>query len=190
MGIGTDIIFGLGGLFVIAVVLYYILSIYNGLVTLKNSIRKNWSNIDVLLKQRADLIPNLVETVKSYMKYEKDIIAQVTNSRVAMMGATNLGDKAKASDQLSGALKSLFALAENYPQLKASENFLKLQQQLEGIENEIADRRELYNDGVNIYNTRIESIPDVVFARLFGYGKEKYFKVSEEDKKEVEVKLE
>jgi LemA protein len=189
MGIGTTIVVGLGGLFVLAVVLYYILSLYNGLVTLKNSIRKNWSNIDVLLKQRADLIPDLVETVKSYMKYEKNVIAQITDSRVAMMGAASLGDKAKASDQLSDALKSLFALAENYPKLKASDNFLKLQEQLEGMENEIADRRELYNDSVNIYNTRIESIPDVVFARLLGYGKEEYFQVTEEDKKEVEVKL-
>jgi LemA protein len=189
MGIGTTILTDLLGVFILAVIVYYIFSIYNGLVTLKNSIRKNWSNIDVLLKQRADLIPNLVETVKSYMKYEKDIIAQVTNSRVAMMGAASLGDKAKASDQLSGALKSLFALAENYPQLKASDNFLKLQEQLEGIENEIADRRELYNDSVNIYNTRIESIPDVVFAKLLGYTKEEYFKVTEEEKKEVEVNL-
>jgi LemA protein len=190
MGIGTTVVMGLGGVFVLAVVLYYVLSIYNGLVTLKNSIRKNWSNIDVLLKQRADLVPNLVETVKGYMKHEKEIIAQITNSRAAMMGATTLEGKAKANDQMSEALKTLFALAENYPKLKASENFVKLQEQLAGIENEIADRRELYNDSVNIYNTRIESIPDVVFARLFGYGKEEYFKVSEEDKKEVEVKLE
>ncbi|NYZ76379.1 LemA family protein [Candidatus Micrarchaeota archaeon] len=94
-----------------------------------------------------------------------------------------------ASDQLSGALKSLFALAENYPKLKASENFFKLQQQLEGIENQIADRRELYNDSVNIYNTKIESIPDVVFAKLLGYTKEEYFKATEEEKKEVEVNL-
>ena len=189
MGFGTTIVLGLGGLFVLAVALYYILSLYNGLVTLKNSIRKNWSNIDVLLKQRADLIPNLVETVKSYMKYEKNIIAKITDSRVQMMGATSMGDKAKASDQLSGALKTLFALAENYPKLKASDNFLKLQEQLEGIENEIADRRELYNDSVNIYNTRIESIPDVMFAKLLGYTKVGYFKATEEEKKEIEVNL-
>jgi len=190
MGIGTTFIIGLGGIFIAAVVLYYLLSIYNGLVTLKNSIRKNWSNIDVMLKQRADLIPNLIETVKGYMKYEKGVIKQVTDSRIQMMGATTLSDKAKASEDLSGALKTLFALAENYPQLKANDTFLKLQEQLASIENQIADRRELYNDSVNIYNTRIESIPDVIFAKLLGYTSEEYFKASEEEKKEVEVKLE
>jgi LemA protein len=189
MGLGTDIIFGIGGLFVVAVVLYYIFSIYNGLVTLKNSIGKNWSNIDVLLKQRSDLIPNLVETVEGYMKHEKEAIQMVTDSRVQMMQATTLGDKADAHEGLSTALKSLFALAENYPELKADDTFLKLQEELEGIENEIADRRELYNDCVNLYNTRIQSIPHILFARLMGYSKEEYFKATEDEKKEVEVNL-
>ena len=190
MGIGTTVIIGLGGIFIAAIVLYYLLSIYNGLITLKNSIRKNWSNIDVLLKQRTDLIPNLIETVKSYMKYEKGAIKQVTDSRVAMMGAASLTDKARAHDDLSDALKTLFALSENYPQLKANDTFLKLQEELASMENQIADRRELYNDSVNIYNTRIETIPDALFAKLLGYKKEEYFKASEEEKKEVEVKLE
>ena len=190
MGIGTTLVLGLGGIFIGAVALYYILSIYNGLVMLKNSIRKNWSNIDVLLKQRTDLIPNLIETVKGYMKYEKKVIKQVTDSRVEMMGATRLVDKAKANDDLSEALKTLFALSENYPQLKANDTFLKLQEELSSIENQIADRRELYNDSVNIYNTRIESIPDMVFAKLLGYGKEEYFKATGEERREVEVKLE
>jgi LemA protein len=190
MGIGTTILFGLGGVFIAAVVLYYLLSIYNGLITLKNSIKKNWSNIDVLLKQRTDLIPNLIETVKSYMKHEKGAIKYVTDSRVQMMGATSLSEKARAHDELNEALKTLFALSENYPQLKANDTFLKLQEQLVSMENQIADRRELYNDSVNIYNTKIEIIPDVLFAKLLGYKKEEYFKASEEEKKEVEVKLE
>lgn len=190
MGIGTQILEGLGALFIVGVVLYYLLSLYNGLVTLKNNIRKNWSNIDVLLKQRADLIPNLVETVQAYKNFEKGVVKQVTDSRVQMMGAASPGDKAKANDQLSDALKTLFAISENYPQLKANENFLKLQEELEGIENEIADRRELYNDSVNMYNTKIQSIPDVVVAKLLGYTPEEYFQVSEEDKKEVQVNLE
>jgi LemA protein len=190
MGIGATIVIGLGAIFALAVVLYYILSIYNGLVMLRNSIKKNWANIDVLLKQRADLIPNLIETVKAYMRYEKGVIRQITDSRAQMMGATSIGGKARANDELSDALKTLFALAENYPQLRANENFLKLQEQLASIENQIADRRELYNDSVNIYNTRIESIPDVIFAKLLGYGKDEYFKATDEEKKEVKVELE
>lgn len=189
MSVGIQLLVGLAGVLIGAVILYYLLLMYNSLVILKNSIRKNWANIDVLLTQRAELVPNLVETVKGYMKHEKEIIKSITESRASMLKAKTLSDKAVANNELSRGLEKLFALAEGYPKLRANENFLKLQEQLATIENQIADRRELYNDSVNIYNTRIESIPDMIFARLLGYKKEEYFKTKEEERKEVEVKL-
>jgi len=189
MGVGTTMIMGLIGFFVLAIIVNYLLSIYNGLIMLKNNTRKNWANIDVLLKQRTDLIPNLVSTVQGYMKHEKEAIQMVSEAREKMIAAGTINEKTEAHIELTMALKTILALAENYPRLMANENFLKLQEQLAGIENEIADRRELYNDSVNIYNTRIESIPDVIFTRLLGCSKEEYFKATEEEKEEVEVKL-
>jgi LemA protein len=168
---------------------FYIFSIYNGLISLRNNIEKAWANIDVLLKQRTDLIPNLVETVKGYMKYEKATLTEITRLRTEMMGATTPGEKAKASEAISSSLKSIFAVAENYPQLQASDNFLKLQEQLSAIENQIADRREFYNDSVMLFNTRIHSVPDTIFASMMGLKDKEYFKVAEEDKKLVSVKM-
>ena len=168
---------------------FYVFSIYNGLISLKNNIEKAWANIDVLLKQRTDLIPNLVETVKGYMKYEKNLLTEITSLRTAMMSASTPGEKAKASEAISSSLKSIFAVAENYPKLEASQNFLKLQEQLSAIENQIADRREFYNDSVMLFNTRIHSIPDTIFASMMGLKVKEYFKVAEEDKKVVQVKL-
>ena len=169
---------------------FYAFSVYNGLISLKNNIEKAWANIDVLLKQRTDLIPNLVETVKGYMKYEKAVLTDITRLRTSMMLAQGMSDKAKASEALSGALKSIFAVAENYPQLQASQNFLELQKQLSAVENQIADRREFYNDSVLLFNTRIHSVPDSVVAKMLGYKDNEYFKVAEEDKAEVKVKFE
>ncbi|MFH0885256.1 MAG: LemA family protein [Candidatus Micrarchaeota archaeon] len=180
------------GFFVFVIALlaaFYVFSIYNGLISLKNNIEKAWANIDVLLKQRTDLIPNLVETVKGYMKYEKNLLTEITSLRTAMMSANTPGEKAKASEGLSAAIKSIFAVAENYPKLEASQNFLKLQEQLSAIENQIADRREFYNDSVMLLNTRIHSLPDMVFASLMGLKDKEYFKVAEEDKKLVQVKM-
>ena len=167
----------------------YVFSVYNGLVELRNNIEKSWANIDVVLKQRSDLIPNLVEAVKGYMKYEKGTLEGITKMRAAMMSAQTPGQKAKASDAISSALKSIFAVSENYPKLQASENFLDLQKQLTAMENQIADRREFYNHSVLLYNTRINSAPDNVFASTFGFKEKEYFKAAADEKEAVKVKM-
>lgn len=180
------------GFFVVVsflLVLFYIVSIFNGLISLKNNIEKSWANIDVVLKQRSDLIPNLVETVKGYMKYEKSVLEEITKLRTAMMGASGPSEKAKVNDAMSAGLKSLFAVAENYPKLQASENFMKLQDQISAMENQIADRREFYNDSVLLYNTRIASIPDSIAASMLGMKPKEYFKAEESEKKVIEVKI-
>jgi LemA protein len=168
----------------------YAFSIYNGLITLRNQIGKSWANIDVLLKQRSDLVPNLVETVKGYMKHERETLTELTKLRASITQAEGPAAKAKHSEAISAALKTVFAVAENYPKLQASDNFLKLQDQLSSIENQIADRREYYNDSVFLYNTRIHSLPDVIVAKLLGMGDKEYFKATEEEKKNIEVKFE
>ncbi len=169
--------------------LFYIVTIYNGLINLRNNIDKAWANIDVLLKQRSDLIPNLVETVKGYKAYEKEVLEDIARLRTAMMSAEGPAAKARASEAISASLKTIFAVAENYPQLKASENFLKLQEQLSSIENQIADRREFYNDSVMLFNTRIHSIPDMIFASLLGFKDKEYFKAEGGEREAVKVDM-
>lgn len=168
---------------------FYAVSIFNGLVSVRNNIDKAWANIDVLLKQRSDLIPNLVELVKGYMKHEKETFETITRLRAQIMAFDSPAKKAKASEELSAALKSIFAVAENYPQLRASENFMELQQQLTAIENQIADRREFYNDSVLLYNNKIKMLPDMFVAVLLGFREREYFKATEEEKKEVKVEI-
>lgn len=181
----------IGILFVLPALLaaFYAFSIYNGLISLKNNIERAWANIDVLLKQRSDLIPNLVETVKGYMKHERGTLQEITRMRTEILSAQGPAQKAKASEQLTAALKSIFAVAENYPQLRASENFLQLQNQLSAIENQIADRREFYNESVVLFNTRIHSLPDMFFASPMGFKDKEYFKASEGEKKNVKLEL-
>lgn len=174
------------GLFLLAVAMYA-MAIYNGLVALKNDIRKSWSNIDVLLQQRYNELPNLLSCVKAYMAHETRTLQAVTEARTASMGARTLPEKAAADAMVSGALKGLFAVAENYPQLRAVESFQKLQERISGLENEIADRREFYNNAVNLYNIRIESIPDVFVANLLSYKREEFFKVTEEARQEFKA---
>ena len=168
---------------------FYAFSVYNGLISLRNNIDKAWANIDVLLKQRSDLIPNLVEAVKGYMKHEKSTLEDIARLRSDVMSAGLPHEKAKASEGISAALKTIFAVSENYPNLQASENFLALQKALSTIENQIADRREFYNDSVMLFNTRIHSLPDSVVASLMSLKDMDYFKATEEEKKAVEVKL-
>jgi LemA protein len=175
---------------VLALLVFYLFSVYNGLVSLRNNMDKAWANIDVLLKQRTDLIPNLVEAVKGYMKYEKQVLTDITALRTSMMSAQTPREKAVASEGISAALKTIFAVSEKYPNLKANENFLQLQNQLVAIENQIADRREFYNDAVMLYNTRIKSVPDNIIAGMFNFRESEYFKVVEEEKKPVQVKME
>lgn len=176
------------GLFAVGIVAYLVF-IFNGLIRLKNNIKKSWANINVLLKQRSDELPKLINSVKGYMKYEKNVLTEVTKARTAFMNAKSMSEKAAADNMITGALKSLFAVAENYPKLKANENFMQLQGRISGLENELADRREFYNDSVNTYNIRIQSLPDTFVARLMKYEAEEMFKVKEEDKKDVEVKF-
>ncbi|MEK6823247.1 MAG: LemA family protein, partial [Nanoarchaeota archaeon] len=146
----------------------YIIGLYNSLIALKNNIQKSWSNIDVLLKQRADELPKLIASVKGYMKHEKELLTELTKARTEFMKATTMNAKAKADATITGALKTLFAVAENYPNLKANENFIQLQNRISGLENELADRREFYNDSVNTYNIRIQSFPDSIVAKRMG----------------------
>jgi LemA protein len=172
---------------VIAVVLLLVVLIYNGLVRLKNQVENAWAQIDVQLKRRTDLIPNLIETVKGYMKHEKETLTELTRARTAIMTAGSVKEKADASNQLTGTLKTLFAVAENYPNLKANENFLQLQEELSGTENKIAYARQNYNDMVMLFNTRIEQIPYNILAGLMSYKSRESFQITEAEKKNVKV---
>jgi LemA protein len=157
---------------VLAVVVVYFVMIYNGLVVIKNNVSKAWANIDVLLKQRHDELPKLIDTCKAYMTYEQETLEKVINARSRVADARESHDMTAlgaAEGALRTGLGSLFALVESYPELKANENFLHLQSRISGIENAIADRREFYNDSVNINNVRIEQFPDLLVARLFNF---------------------
>jgi LemA protein len=155
---------------------------YNKFVRLTNQIENSLAQIDVQLTKRADLVPNLVESVKGYMKHEKSIIKEVTDARKAMLSAGNLQSKIKAGNELQSALKSIFAIAENYPQLQANKNFLHLQEELSSIEDKVAYSRQYYNDGIMEYNTSTTTIPGKWFASLYGFKKKDYLKISEEKK--------
>src|SRR6202140_3135135 len=170
-------------------VLVYVVILYNELVRLRNDNDRAWANIDVLLKQRHDEIPNLVETVKGYMQHEQQTLTAITQARAASMNAASVGQKAEADAMMTGALRGLFAVAENYPQLKANENFLKLQTRISELEDRIADRREFFNDDVNTYNTRIGQIPEVFIASFLELKPRSMFKVSDEDRRLVEVRF-
>src|SRR5262244_2746415 len=186
---GMSILGGLLLFLVVAGLLMYLVIIYNELVRLRNDNDRAWANIDVLLKQRHDEIPNLVETVKGYMKHEQETVLAVAQARSAAMNATTIGQKAQADLMVTGALRGLFAVAENYPQLKANDNFLRLQNRISELEERIADRREFFNDDVNTYNTRIAQIPDVFLASFMDLKPRSMFKVSDEDRKEISVKF-
>jgi LemA protein len=186
---GSNIIAGLAFFLFIAGVCIYVVILYNELVRLRNDNDRAWANIDVLLKQRHDEIPNLVETVKGYMQHEQQTLVAVTQARAASMNAASIGQKARADLMITGALRGLFAVAENYPQLKANQNFLKLQTRISELEERIADRREFFNDDVNTYNTRIGQIPEVFVASFLSLKPRQMFKVSDEDRRQVEVRF-
>ena len=175
---------------IVAVVLYAIV-LYNNLVSIKHNVDKAWSNIDVLLKQRHDELPKLVETCKQYMQYEQETLQKVMQARAAVHAAREKGDVSAlgpAETQLRMGLGNLFAVAEAYPDLKANENFQHLQARISGLEDAIADRREFYNESVNINNIRIEQFPDVIIARQFNFGPKHLLEFSEEEKKDVDMK--
>jgi len=164
--------------------------LYNGLVTSRMHVRESWSGIDVQLKRRSSLIPNLVETVKGYAAHEREVFENVTKARAALMNAGDAKSAAEANNQLTGALKTLFAVAENYPQLRASENFMQLQKELSDVESKIAYARQFYNGNVMSYNTRIQIFPNVLVARPFGFTPADFFAATEEEKADVKVSFE
>jgi len=167
----------------VAVVLWFV-SLYNTLVRIRNNVRDSWSDIDVQLKRRYDLIPNLVETVKGYAAHEKEAFENVTKARAAAMGAQSVKDKEGAENMLSGALKSLFAIAEAYPDLKANQNFLELQRELSDTENKIQAARRFYNSNVKEMNNAVEMFPQNLFAGAMGFKKAEFFELKEEAAKE------
>jgi LemA protein len=187
MDIGMIVLAVLG--FVVIGILIFLVIIYNSFVQMQNNIDKSWANIDVLLKQRSNEIPNLVATVRGYMIHERNTLESLTKARSFLGSAETLSRKAAADGAISGLVKNVFAVAEKYPDLKAVENFLALQKRITGLENELADRREFFNDSVTIYNTRLRSIPDVVVARLLHLSKRELFEASEKDKQYVEVHI-
>jgi LemA protein len=187
MGLGILVLLVLV-LAVVAVVVYSV-SIYNSLVRLKNDIDKAWANIDVLLKERHDELPKLIDTCKGYMQYEQKTFELVTEARSAYQKASTAPQKAQADNMMTGALKSLFAVAENYPELKADNNFMQLQGRISEIEERIADRREFLNDSVNTYNIRIQQFPDMMLAGLMNLQPREFFKATEEDRQDVQVKF-
>lgn len=186
MDVSTLVVLG-----VIAVLVFYFISIYNALVQLKHNVAKAWSNIDVLLKQRHDELPKLVETCKQYMGYEKEALEAIIKARSAVSDArqhTDMKALGAAETQLRLGLGNLFALAEAYPDLKANDSFQHLQGRITGLEQDIADRREFYNDSVNLLNVRIEQFPDLIVARKLGFKAADLLEFSEAEKADVDMK--
>jgi len=168
---------------IVAVVLVAVFLIYyNRFIRLSQQIDNSLAQISVQLKKRSDLVPNLIASVKGYMKHEKKVITEVTNARKALVSARGVEDKMKAGNKLQSALKSIFAIAENYPDLKANENFLQLQQELSAIEDKVAYARQYYNDGIMTYNVMRQTIPGKWFASLYGFKDRKYLEIAEAEK--------
>ncbi len=175
----------------IAIMVVYATMIYNNLVTVKHNVSKAWANLDVLLKQRHDEIPKLVEVCKQYRQFEQDTLSRVIEARSRVFAASqsqNMGELGKAETQLRGSLANLYAVAEAYPELKTNEQFLNLQARITSLENAIADRREFYNDSVNINNVRIEQFPDGVIAGMFDFPPRHLLEFGAEEKSDVDVK--
>jgi len=179
-------VLSIAGIIVGISIVGYIVILFNNYISLKNLINKSQANIDVLLKQRFDELPKLINSVKGYMKYEAQVLSQITEQRTQIMNAS-MNTKATASNQITNALKSIFAVAENYPQLKANQNFIQLQQRISSIESEISQRRAFYNETVNNYNIWIESFPNSILAGILKATKKDLFE--SKDKKDVEVKF-
>ena len=172
---------------VLVLLALYVMVSYNGLVSLRNRIENAWAQIDVQLKRRYDLIPNLVETVKGYAAHERETLDAVITARNAGMNAQGPHDQAEAENQISGALKSLFALSEAYPDLKANQNFAQLQEELTGTEGRIAYARQFYNDTVYRYNTKVQSFPANILANMFRFSEREYFQADDESRGPTQV---
>ena len=167
----------------------YFLSIYNTLVEMKNNIARSWANIDVLLKQRHDELPKLVKVCEAYMQHERAVFDKLSEARGAVAGAKTVGERAQAENMVTAALGRFFAVAENYPDLKANQSFMALQQRISELENQIADRREFYNDTVTIFNTRIQQIPDSWVAGGMNLQPADLFKIDERDREDVNIEF-
>jgi LemA protein len=175
-----------GGLVVLAVIVIFVfIGIFNALVRLRNQVKNAWSQIDVQLKRRHDLIPNLVETAKGYMKHENETFENITKARSQAMGAESVGDKGKAEGALSGALSKFMLVVENYPDLKANENFLALQEELTSTENKIAFARQNYNDQTLFFNNKIEMFPSNMVAGMFNFKQSEFFEIEDEAQREA-----
>jgi LemA protein len=172
-------------LILVVILFLWIIGMYNGLVRLRNQVKNAWSQIDVQLKRRHDLIPNLIETVKGYMHHERDTLDSVTNARSQAMSAGTVGEKAQAESALSGAMSKFFLVVENYPDLKANQNFLALQEELTSTENKISFSRQNYNDQVLNFNNKIQVFPSNILAGMFGFKMEEYFQLEDKTEKEV-----
>ncbi len=176
---------------VLAALVVYFITIYNNLVSLRENVKKSWSNIDVLLKQRHEELPKLVDTCKQYMEYERDTLERVMKARAAVSSAQASGNMealGKTETELRAGLGRLFAVAEEYPELKANESFQHLQARISALEESIADRREFYNESVNLNNIRIAQFPDLIVAGIFNFGEADLLEFSEEETKDVDVK--
>ena len=177
------------GFLVAAGLISYIIALCSGLISARHNFEKTFSNIDVLLEQRHDELPNLVDAARGYMKHEQHLLSDMVKQRMKYKKASNIGTKIEAENQMADLMGRFNVLVEQYPDLKAIDSFNQLQSRISGVESEIADRRELFNDSINIYNTRIEQFPDVILARLLSYGKQDYLKVPENKKEDVELNL-
>ncbi len=175
-------------LIIIVLLVLYVISIYNSLVGLRQKVKNGWSQIDVQLQRRFDLIPNLVETVKGYMSHESDVLTKVAELRTSWANASTVSEKSKLDGELSGALKTIMAVAESYPDLKANSNFAQLQEELQNTENKIAFSRQFYNDIATKYNTRLKVVPSNIIASMFHFEPEQLFEAeSNEARKNVKV---
>jgi len=167
----------------------YFITIYNGLISLKENIKKSWSNIDVILKQRHDELPKLISVCESYAEFEHGVLDRLMKAREKYFKAKGVASKSEASNEVTAALQGIFALAESYPDLKTNKNFMQLQDRISHLEETLADRREFYNDSVNNYNIRIKQIPDVLIAGMLNFHDEEMFKVSQKEREDVKINI-
>ena len=174
-------------LIIIAIIIIFIISTYNGLVKSKMNVDNSWSQIDVQLQRRFDLIPNFIETVKGYMVHERETFEKITELRTSWAKATSVSDKAELNNQISASLKTIMAVSENYPDLKANQNFLQLSDELRNTEDKISYSRQFYNDGVTIYNTKLQVFPSNIIAKMFNFTPRDLFKTNDESRKNVKV---